>query len=385
MGCDIMWTPLGSRPQSATRGWRVAFPLLVLGVVLGIKLSAQVWAQRPASEVAVIAGESDEPPATQNTSNPATPGRMPAVNRIVFLGDSITFSGGFIVQIEAAVLAQHPDRQIEFLNLGLPSETVSGLSEPGHAGGQFPRPDLHERLQRVLDATRPDLVVACYGMNDGIYYPFSEERFARFRDGIERLRTAVESTGAKLIHLTPAVFDPLPIADRLLPEGLAAYPQPYAGYDEVLGKYSEWLLSRRAAGWEVLDVHASVRRALEVRRRSDAHFTYAKDGVHPNEAGQVEIARPLALAWGLRLPTPDAGQTAAPGPGEPSTQSEVTEDVLELVRRKQDVLKLAWLSATRHLRPGIADGLPLEEAQRISADFDARARQLLSATAEGKP
>src|SRR2546425_2764856 len=41
-------------------------------------------------------------------------------------------------------------RQIEFLNLGLPSETVSGLSEEGHAGGQFPRPDLLERLARVL-------------------------------------------------------------------------------------------------------------------------------------------------------------------------------------------------------------------------------------------
>jgi len=35
----------------------------------------------------------------------------------------------------------------EILNLGLPSETVSGLSEPNHAGGAFPRPDLHERTR----------------------------------------------------------------------------------------------------------------------------------------------------------------------------------------------------------------------------------------------
>ncbi|MEI2725571.1 MAG: hypothetical protein V9H26_19255 [Verrucomicrobiota bacterium] len=49
--------------------------------------------------------------------------------------------------------------------------------------GQFPRPDLHERLGRVLEKTKPDQVVACYGMNDGIYLPFSEERFAEVSSG----------------------------------------------------------------------------------------------------------------------------------------------------------------------------------------------------------
>ena len=70
-----------------------------------------------------------------------------------------------------------------FSTSGLPSETVSGLSEPGHAGGAFPRPDLHERLERVLEQTRPDLIVACYGMNDGIYHPFTEARFEKYQAG----------------------------------------------------------------------------------------------------------------------------------------------------------------------------------------------------------
>ncbi len=78
--------------------------------------------------------------------------------------------------LEAAIVVQHPDRHMQLINVGLPSETVSGLSEPGHAGGQFPRPDLHERLQRVLEQTKPELVVACYGMNDGIYYPLGDDR-----------------------------------------------------------------------------------------------------------------------------------------------------------------------------------------------------------------
>ena len=59
------------------------------------------------------------------------------------------------------------------IDMALPSETVSGLSENGHAGGKFPRPDLLERLDQVLRISRPDVVIACYGMNCGIYQPFN--------------------------------------------------------------------------------------------------------------------------------------------------------------------------------------------------------------------
>src|ERR1700722_20154887 len=97
----------------------------------------------------------------------ADPAPLAGVRRVIFLGDSITYSGQYVEYIEAYVRIHSPALRSEFLDLGLPSETVSGLSEPVHAGGQFPRPDLHERLERVLDKARPDLVVACYGMNDG--------------------------------------------------------------------------------------------------------------------------------------------------------------------------------------------------------------------------
>ena len=77
-------------------------------------------------------------------------GLPPDVKRVVFLGDSITHAGGYIDAIETALIVQYPERHIELLNLGLPSETTSGLSEPGHAGGQFPRPDLHERFILII-------------------------------------------------------------------------------------------------------------------------------------------------------------------------------------------------------------------------------------------
>src|SRR6476646_10487936 len=101
----------------------------------------------------------------RKTTRSAADQILPAAKRVVFLGDSITYSGEYVEFIEAYFTTHFPQRQIEFLNLGLPSETVSGLSEDGHAGGSFPRPDLHERLARVLEKTRPDTVIACYGMN----------------------------------------------------------------------------------------------------------------------------------------------------------------------------------------------------------------------------
>src|SRR6185295_7780494 len=73
--------------------------------------------------------------------NDGPPGLLKA-HRIVFLGDSITYSGQCIELIEAYCVTRFPEQRTEFINLGLPSETVSGLSEDGHAGGKFPRPDL---------------------------------------------------------------------------------------------------------------------------------------------------------------------------------------------------------------------------------------------------
>lgn len=294
-------------------------------------------------------------------------GQLPKAKRIVFLGDSITHAGGYVASLEAAILVSQPERHIEVLNLGLSSETVSGLSEPGHASGKFPRPDLHERLERVLDQTRPDLVVACYGMNDGIYYPLSEERFAAFRSGIERLHQAVVGRGEKIIHLTPAFFDALPIQSRLLPAGLEEYRQPYAGYDQVLVAYSKWLLDKRSEGWQVFDVHRAMQEAVEARRRSQPNFSFTRDGVHPDAAGQAVMARPLAEAWGLALD--ERGLPQHPHAAE----------IVKLVAAKQQVLKLAWLTATGHRRPGVAAGLPLAEAEAKAAELDKQARELVAA------
>ena len=166
-------------------------------------------------------------------------------DRVVFLGDSITAAGHFVSYVEAHLRLQVKGDPVEVINLGLPSEGCTGLSEPDHP---FPRPNVHERLARALEKTRPDVVVACYGMNDGIYYPFSQDRFKKYQQGMQQLSRVVKKSGARLILLTPPAFDPLPLklAGKLLPAGAEKYAwfAIYEDYDDVIKKYADWLASR---------------------------------------------------------------------------------------------------------------------------------------------
>jgi len=46
------------------------------------------------------------------------------------------------------------------------------------------------------------------------------------------------------------------------------------------------------------------------------------------------------------------------------------------LHKKHSILRLAWLSHVVHKRPGVAPGLPLEEAEKKAVEFDAKIRDL---------
>ena len=291
--------------------------------------------------------------STLTAAPDAKPGTLPEAKRIVFLGDSITHSGQYIQFIETVLLAE-TGKRYDILNLGLSSETVSGLSEEGHAGGQFPRPDLHERLDRVLAKTKPDLVVACYGMNDGIYLPLDAGRFQKYKDGIQKLRDKAQAMGAHVIHITPPVYDPVPVKGK------------YPYYNEVLGAYGKWLLSKRAEGWRVIDIHGPMNEALAQKRKTDAAFAFQKDGVHPNDEGHWVMAQQVLAAWGVKHDYVLADFTS----GRLAT-------LHKLVVARQHARNESWLNACGHKRPGVGKGLPLDEAEAKAAEFTTKIDAML--------
>ena len=288
---------------------------------------------------------------------------------VLFLGDSITWAGGYVEDFETCWRATHPDSRAEILELGLPSETVSGLSENGHAGGAFARPVLDERLERTLERTRPQLVFACYGMNDAIYMPFDESRFASFCAGIVQLEQRCHAHAARLVLLTPPTFDALPLGANVLPEGLAEYPKPFADYDEVLARYSTWLANRKDA--EVVDLHTAMREFVAARRVAEPNFTLAGDGVHPGELGHWLIARELLVHFGV------ISARDARSPEQFLGNIPVSAKLLSFVRQRQQLMRDAWLVEIGHKRPGLPPGLPLDEAKARAEVLEIEARELL--------
>jgi lysophospholipase L1-like esterase len=277
--------------------------------------------------------------------------------QILFLGNSITYSGEYLAYVETVYRMNHPDRKLDWLNLGLPSETVSGLSEEGHAGGAFPRPDLHERLERIFEQIQPELVFVNYGMNDGIYLPFDSTRFNKYADGMSWLNSKIQAIKAKVVFLTPPIYDPI--------KGKT--------YSETLDQYSTWLIDQeKESGWEVIDIHFPMKAYLEAQRKVEPEFYLAKDGVHPNTTGHWLMAKPILEFLGL---------------GEIDSKTTFEElistypnglELFILISQKQKILRDAYLSATGHLRPGIAVGLPLPEAEKQAALLENQIRDLLA-------
>jgi len=267
--------------------------------------------------------------------------------RVLFIGNSITYAGRYVQIIEAYQRAKFPNQEIDIYNVGLPSETVSGLSEDGHAGGRFLRPDLHERLARVLDLIKPDLVFATYGMNDGIYLPLDETRFQKFKDGIIWMHDQIVLSGAKIIHITPSLYEEKPTEN--------------SGYGKVLDEYSHWLTEQK--NWQVIDTHSALQKYANTELKKNTNFRISKDGVHPGDEGHWMMAKEILRYLGAKK----------------IRRINSTEEMLQplqdpkaffdLVVERHNILKDSWLTQTGHKRPEMKNGIPLSDAKLKAADL----------------
>ncbi len=211
--------------------------------------------------------------------------------KVLWLGDSITQAGDYITFAEYYLDKQYTSSRFDFVGIGLASETVSCLTENDHP---FPRPCLAERLKRALDLVHPKVVIACYGMNDGIYHPQSPERMTAFQKGIRDLIAAARARSARVILLTPPPFERVAVktaVDENAPD--FSYKAPYEKYDDVLVDYAAWEMTLAAGDVTVIDLHT----ALKAYRQS-----FTKDGIHPDLSGHLAMTR--AILKDLRVDVP---------------------------------------------------------------------------------
>ncbi|MGB7345152.1 MAG: SGNH/GDSL hydrolase family protein [Pirellulaceae bacterium] len=276
-----------------------------------------------------------------------------SAKRIVFLGDSITHAGYYVTLVEAHLRMNADGDVPELINLGLPSETCNGMSEPEHP---FPRPNVQERIDRALAKLKPDVVVVCYGMNDGIYYPPTEKHFAAYRKGIDTIIAKVHASGAKLILMTPPAFDALPLKQKgkLRPLGEKEYSWKtiYENYDDVIKQFAAWIQEQSGRVEMVIDLHGPITDYTAEKRKTNSGFTMSEDGVHVNNEGHQVLANAILKAWGV------------------NAEGKLDPELLKLISTRQTMMKMAWLSEVGHLRPGVKAGLPIEEAKQKAAELD---------------
>lgn len=311
-------------------GWQV----LAGALVIGLSVASTCGAQTPA--------------LAQDT----------APLRVVVLGDSITYAGDFVADVECWLLAR--GAAVELINLGLPSETATDLlpkEQQGHTDAfGFPRPALSDRLAAVLEKTRPNWVVACYGMNDAGALPNDDAGFARYCAALEKLRAQIINAGGqRFIVLTPPIHD--------------AGAGQISAHDAMLARYSSWLLDKRKDGWEVIDLHGPLRAALDEKRQTTPDFRFAADGVHPNRAGHDVMARSIIAHFSTPV---EATRFFA-------DSKWLQPPIFDLVQQRMSVRRDAWLSFTGHRRPGLAVGLPMDEAEAKIAELNRQLAKYQSA------
>ncbi|WP_179021448.1 SGNH/GDSL hydrolase family protein [Winogradskyella forsetii] len=211
--------------------------------------------------------------------------------RVLILGNSITQHGDYVDFIEYYLRTHYPDNQLDIISIGLSGETISGTSESGR---DFPRPNVRKRLDSALHMISPEVVLACYGMNDGNYNPLDSLRFEAYKKGILELKSKVETHGGQLILMTPTVFDPNPIENRVSKAGEThKYWHPYFKYNDVLTAYSDWLLSLETEAVKVVDLHHYLDSVLTNMKLIKSDSTFVPDGIHPIKIGHFYMAQKI--------------------------------------------------------------------------------------------
>ena len=197
--------------------------------------------------------------------------------KILFQGDSITDAGrdyrnyhdlgpGYPKYAAAGIRAAHPDKDFEFINLGISGNRTS---------------QLFDRLYSDGIAFQPDVISILIGVND-VWHRHSHNIATtdaqielNYRSILERIK---RETSAKIVILAPYYLD--------------------AAENEYLNEDLKTLLPIvRSLAKEYADVYIPLDEMFnEALKTQPQPLYYSADGVHPNENGRKFIGEAYAKA-----------------------------------------------------------------------------------------
>jgi len=301
------------KPKAGHRPHSLPDPTPIVNFVLknttGGKMAEGKWKAEKAEKAKKALAAQKEAAAPAKAAPVANAAPQPYRQHIFFFGDSITKAGGYVRHIQGALNKQTPKFPPVVINFGHYSETISNLSEAYHPGR---RPCMLNWLGAMV-AEKPDFAVACYGINDAIYHPYDEKRFAAYKSGIETLIEKFNAVDTYVVLFTPPPFaaagPPFPPGttpaqrEVLLAEANAkaeieaqkdpkkyGYRTAYPYYDHVMARYTKWVLTLATRdGVSVVDIRTPM-----VAKIKEA---YGGDAIHPNGRGHAIMAETFLKAW----------------------------------------------------------------------------------------
>ncbi|NEO82705.1 MAG: SGNH/GDSL hydrolase family protein [Spirulina sp. SIO3F2] len=229
----------------------------------------------------------------QHGHNRAIPTALAAIQKIVFLGDSITEAGGerggYVWFIGQYLQGLYPQHTWQLINAGISGNTALKL---------------RARFTSDVLAHHPQMVVIYVGVND-VWHRFYDFRLNRpvptgdfpagttladYRAHLEYMITTAQTVGIQVLLLSPTPIREMPHN----PENQQLQAYITAG---------QALAQDHNTGWvNLYEPFITLIRTYQTIAGPNAHLL-TTDGVHPNRAGHQVIAHAILQAWGVSAVT----------------------------------------------------------------------------------
>ena len=197
---------------------------------------------------------------------------------VVMIGDSITEQHLYSNYVEMWTVTRFPAWKLTFRNVG-----IGGDRSPGG----------NSRFARDVEAWKPTAMTADFGMNDGGYGGFGEDKFRPYMDGLQGMADKAKAANIRVAWVTP---QPLDNGDQ--------GPTALTGYNQTLEKFSDGVkqIADKNNGLFVDQFHPYLAVLDSARGKSSPYQRItAGDAVHPGPPGQALMA--ASILKGLGFPS----------------------------------------------------------------------------------
>ena len=192
---------------------------------------------------------------------------------VIFLGDSITHQCLYTQYVEDYFYTRQPRTRLHFYNAGVNADFAV---------------DAAMRFDDDVTPFKPKYVTLLFGMNDGAYRPFDQEKFDFYQQNITGLMDRIKALGATPVLMTPTLYDGR--ANRMRnPDPALAKRDAY--YNGVLALYGAWLRQQAEdQGFGFVDLYSPLNNLTSRQRKQNPKWTMTSDAIHPDVVGQCVMA-----------------------------------------------------------------------------------------------